>query len=106
MDSYKSTSGKKSEALTCTRHSYYIAALTDQVVHDGHHSKLIPGLLQKDMIWFLFDSTQHWTVFLFVQKQQQEYIVTFTKIYIFHKKQGLLLSTVADLAVWLFTITN
>lgn len=44
------------KTLTCTRNSDHVAALTDQVVHDSHHSKLIPGLLPKHKIrerWLL-----------------------------------------------------
>ena len=31
--------------LTCAGHSYYVARFTDQVIHDGHDTELIPRLL-------------------------------------------------------------
>lgn len=49
--------------LTCARHSHYIAALTDQVIHDSHHSKLIPGLLLQRHTKHILNMIISWTVF-------------------------------------------
>ncbi len=39
---------KMLRALTCARDSNYITGLTDKVLHNRHHSELIPGLLQNN----------------------------------------------------------
>lgn len=34
--------------LTSAGHSHHVTALADQVIHDSHHSELIPGLLRTE----------------------------------------------------------
>lgn len=56
---------------TCARHSDDVAALTDQVVHDSHHSELIPGLLSESQTHHSLTVTLHCT----------HYVIEFLKIW-------------------------